>query len=688
MLNDSLARHVPRRLSSSVPCRYKYPSWYTPERQFKEDPLKNVTISLNEITYKDLSRVVRQLKVSSSPGPDGIPIFVLRDCVSALAEPLLYLYNLSIKEMTYPSVWKLSRVTPVPKDGSSTEVSSHRPIAVLSGFDIAEGGGIDLISHIITRCLKIPCSVLMGANIASETEYFRVVVVDDEDAVEICAGFVDGLGFGDNTKAAVIRLGLMEMIKFVDVFYPGSKLSTFFESCGVADLITTCYGGRNRRVAEAFVKTGRSIKELEDEMLNGQKLQGPITAEEVNHMLANKNMENKVNEKVEVVVIPITFIDVVESSGKDGVNTDTSVAHDDAEDIDVAEADSDKRSDPSGAEESEDEVARGEFVDLKEEHEVDIQSGPELNRDENFFLVSVLAPDLNSTGLQEELAENKKDCAGRLLHFIQCVVEVLKRKAFSTDTSVAHDDAEDIDVAEADSDKRSDPSGAEESEDEVARGEFVGEVVEAAAGEVALGDVAAVAEVERGHGGEHGGVQPSAGRQQARAHARHCAQRLQRPHHCPEELAENKKDCAGRLLHFIQCVVSRKIESFSLELKKIFKLTHCTVIRIMIISMFFAFAMIGKVCMGEDRGLGMVADSVHGRATHSAAADAGEQQIDGAEGLLQPIGRRWEPQPVLVDQFQVVVIEVAASAPPRHRPRAREVAHEQCVLRRSRLFFA
>ncbi|KAL4716615.1 hypothetical protein ACJJTC_008250 [Scirpophaga incertulas] len=198
------------------------------------------------------------------------------------------------------------------------------------GFDIAEGGGIDLISHIITRCLKIPCAVLMGANIASEvadekfcettigcrdvmlapmmrdiiqTEYFRVVVVDDEDAVEICgalknivavgAGFVDGLGFGDNTKAAVIRLGLMEMIKFVDVFYPGSKLSTFFESCGVADLVTTCYGGRNRRVAEAFVKTGRSIKELEDEMLNGQKLQGPITAEEVNFMLANKNMENK-----------------------------------------------------------------------------------------------------------------------------------------------------------------------------------------------------------------------------------------------------------------------------------------------------------------------------------------------------------------------------------------------------------
>lgn len=39
------------------------------------------------------------------------------------------------------------------------------------------------------------------------------------------------------------------------MFYPGSHIRTFFESCGIGDLIATCYGGRNRAVCEAMVKT-------------------------------------------------------------------------------------------------------------------------------------------------------------------------------------------------------------------------------------------------------------------------------------------------------------------------------------------------------------------------------------------------------------------------------------------------
>ncbi|KAG9270104.1 glycerol-3-phosphate dehydrogenase 1a [Astyanax mexicanus] len=200
-------------------------------------------------------------------------------------------------------------------------------MSLIKGVD--EGpDGLKLISDVIREKLGISMTVLMGANIANEvaeekfcettigckdktygallkelmqTDHFRVTVVEEADVVEICgalknivavgAGFCDGLGFGDNTKAAVIRLGLMEMIEFARLFCSGSvSAATFLESCGVADLITTCYGGRNRRVAEAFAKTGKSLEELEKEMLNGQKLQGPATAAEVHVILKNKNL--------------------------------------------------------------------------------------------------------------------------------------------------------------------------------------------------------------------------------------------------------------------------------------------------------------------------------------------------------------------------------------------------------------
>ncbi len=51
----------------------------------------------------------------------------------------------------------------------------------------------------------------------------------------------------------------------------GTIEETFWDSAGIADLLTTCYGGRNRRCAEAFIKTGKSWPTLEKEMLGGQK---------------------------------------------------------------------------------------------------------------------------------------------------------------------------------------------------------------------------------------------------------------------------------------------------------------------------------------------------------------------------------------------------------------------------------
>ena len=206
-------------------------------------------------------------------------------------------------------------------------------LSAIKGIDF-DDKGIVLISDIIREQLSADCSVLMGANVANDMasdafcettigyrdsangELFRLAyddfslkvgTVEDTVGVELCgalknivaigAGFVDGMGMGGNTKAAIIRIGLKEMVKFCKTFYPtaGIKDDTFLESCGVADLITTCYGGRNRKCAEAFAKHGKtkSLEDIEAELLGGQKLQGTLTAKEVNHILKMKGLEHE-----------------------------------------------------------------------------------------------------------------------------------------------------------------------------------------------------------------------------------------------------------------------------------------------------------------------------------------------------------------------------------------------------------
>lgn len=134
--------------------------------------------------------------------------------------------------------------------------------------------------------------------------YFHVHLVNDvagvslggalKNIIALAAGFVDGLGWGDNAKAAVMRVGILEMVKFGKAFFGESaRTSTFTEeSCGVADVVTSCMGGRNFRCAKMAVARGKTIYEIEQSELNGQKLQGTSTAYEVNEFLKAEGMED------------------------------------------------------------------------------------------------------------------------------------------------------------------------------------------------------------------------------------------------------------------------------------------------------------------------------------------------------------------------------------------------------------
>lgn len=195
-------------------------------------------------------------------------------------------------------------------------------VSLTKGVDVS-GDKIKIIADVIEEELGISCAALSGANIANEvalnkfsettigyrvkeegelwqrlfhTANFHVQIIEDRAGVSLCgalknvvavaAGFCDGLGWGNNAKAAIMRIGLLEMKSFSMEFFEGVKAETFVqESAGIADLITTCFGGRNRLCAEAYVKTGKPFSQLETELLGGQKLQGVVTAQEVNTFL-------------------------------------------------------------------------------------------------------------------------------------------------------------------------------------------------------------------------------------------------------------------------------------------------------------------------------------------------------------------------------------------------------------------
>lgn len=189
----------------------------------------------------------------------------VRDCgIVVLATPSFAVRTTarSIAPLLDPGAVLISVSKGIEKDTSLTltaaiaeEVGEGHPIVALSGPSHAEEVG----RHVPTVVVSASRDRAAAEQVQDlfMNERFRVYASDDVVGVELgaalknvialCAGICDGMGFGDNTKAALMTRGLTEIARLGVAM--GGRRETFAGLSGVGDLIVTCTSmhSRNRR---------------------------------------------------------------------------------------------------------------------------------------------------------------------------------------------------------------------------------------------------------------------------------------------------------------------------------------------------------------------------------------------------------------------------------------------------------
>lgn len=152
------------------------------------------------------------------------------------------------------------------------ELPGHA-VAVLSGPNLAVEVSRDLPTATVLGCEQRECAEELQRRLG--TSRFRIYSSDDTTGIElggalknvfaICAGMSDGLGFGDNSKSALVTRALAEMVRLGTTM--GGRLETFYGLSGAGDLVATCFSqhSRNRRVGEQLGR-GRSLEEVTAEV--------------------------------------------------------------------------------------------------------------------------------------------------------------------------------------------------------------------------------------------------------------------------------------------------------------------------------------------------------------------------------------------------------------------------------------
>lgn len=182
------------------------------------------------------------------------------------------------------------------------------PAAALSGPNHAEEIGRDMPSATVVACEDEAVALRLQEAVTGET--LRVYTNTDVLGVEFCGamknpiavavGMSDGLGFGDNSRAALITRSLAEVARLGLAL--GARYETFTGLAGIGDLIATCTSrhSRNRHAGELLAR-GASPDEAAARV--GQVVEGFPTAYALHDLAGRLGIEMPVTENVYEVLV-------------------------------------------------------------------------------------------------------------------------------------------------------------------------------------------------------------------------------------------------------------------------------------------------------------------------------------------------------------------------------------------------
>ncbi|MBL7155789.1 MAG: NAD(P)-dependent glycerol-3-phosphate dehydrogenase [Candidatus Omnitrophica bacterium] len=184
-----------------------------------------------------------------------------------------------------------------------SEVLGKKKVAALSGPSISFEVARNMPATVVAACEDETFAKEVQEIFATPT--FRVYTSSDLVGVEfggalkniiaIAAGMSDGMGFGINTKAAILTRGIVEMSRLGVKM--GARKETFFGLSGLGDLATTCMSehSRNRWLGEEIGK-GKKLKEIlkETEMV----VEGVTTTKSAYDLSKSEGVEMPITEKI------------------------------------------------------------------------------------------------------------------------------------------------------------------------------------------------------------------------------------------------------------------------------------------------------------------------------------------------------------------------------------------------------